>query len=126
MSRVAGLLGDLLGAGQDVVRLAARLGERGDALRLGALAVAAGLLGVLEALLDPLLAVGQHLRDGLERERPEDREEDDEVGRRDDHPEQVDLEQRRLGVPAARRDGLVPDAGRDGQELHDGLLRPAD
>ena len=47
--RVARLLGDLLGAGQDVVRLATGLAERGDALRLGALAVAARLLGVLAA-----------------------------------------------------------------------------
>ena len=73
--RVARLLGDLLGARQDVVRLAARLGQGGDPLGLGALAVATGLLGVLEALLDPLLALVEHLRDGLERERVQDREE---------------------------------------------------
>ena len=56
--RVARLLGDLLGADQDVVRLAAGLRQGGDPLGLGALAVATGLLGVLEALLDPLLALG--------------------------------------------------------------------
>ena len=39
--RVAGLLGDLLGARQDVVRLAARLGEGRQALLLRALAVRA-------------------------------------------------------------------------------------
>ena len=46
MSRVARLLGDLLGARQDLVRLAARLGERGQPLGLGALAVLPRLLGV--------------------------------------------------------------------------------
>ena len=50
--RVTRLLGDLLGAGQDLVRLAASLGERGDALLLRVLAIAPRLLGVLEALLD--------------------------------------------------------------------------
>ena len=44
--RVARLLGDLLGAGQDVVRLAAGLLERREALGLRGLAVAARLLGV--------------------------------------------------------------------------------
>ncbi len=37
--RVTRLLGDLLGAGQDVVRLATRLAERGDALGLRVLAI---------------------------------------------------------------------------------------
>ena len=50
--RVTRLLGDLLGAGQDLVRLAASLGQRGDALRFRVLPIAPGLLGVLEALLD--------------------------------------------------------------------------
>ena len=99
--RVTRLLGDLLGTGQDLVRLAARLAERGDALRLRVLAIPAGLLGVLEALLDPRLAVGEHGRDGLERERPDDDEEEDEVERADDHPEQVDLEQRGFASSAA-------------------------
>ena len=105
--RVARLLGDLLGAGQDLVRLAAGLAERGDALRLRVLAIAARLFGVLETLLDPILAVGQHLRHRLERERPDDDEEQDEVERADDHPEQVDLEQRRaaLGGELRRRGG---------------------
>ena len=109
--RVAGLLGDLLGAGQDLVRLAARLGQGGEPLLLRALAILASLLGVLEALLDPRLAVGEHLRDGLERERPDDREEDHEVGRGDDHLEQVDLEQR-LRCVAFRRttSRVMPDA----------------
>ena len=51
--RVARLLGDLLGAGQDLVRLTAGLAKGGDALRLRVLALAARLLGVLETLLDP-------------------------------------------------------------------------
>ena len=54
--RFAGLLGHLLGAGEDLVRLAAGLGEGGEPLLLRALAVAPGLLGVLEALLDALAA----------------------------------------------------------------------
>ena len=102
--RVARLLGDLLGAGQDLVRLAAGLAERGDALRLRVLAIAARLFGVLETLLDPILAVGQHLRDRLERERPDDDEEQDEVERADDHPEEVDLEQRRFALGGQLRD----------------------
>ena len=50
---------DLLGAGEDLVGLAAGLGDRGLSLLLGGLAVAARLLGVLEALLDPRLAVAR-------------------------------------------------------------------
>ena len=45
------------------------------------LAVLARLLGVAQSLLDPLLALGQHPLDGLEGERPDDRQEDHEVGR---------------------------------------------
>ena len=70
--RVARLLGDLLGAGQDVVRLAAGLGQGRDALRFRALAVAARLLGVLEALLDAALPVVERPGERLERERPDD------------------------------------------------------
>jgi hypothetical protein len=44
--RVARLLGDLLGPRQDLVRFAACLGKRRDALRLGVLAIPAGLFGV--------------------------------------------------------------------------------
>ena len=50
---LARLRRDLLGAVDDLVRLAAGLLEGGQPLLLGGLAVAAGLLGVLEALLDP-------------------------------------------------------------------------
>src|SRR5215204_4557169 len=81
--RIACLLGDLLGTGQDVIRLAARLAEGGHALGLRVLAIAAGLLGVLESLFDPRLPVGEHRRDRLERERPDDHEEQDEVERAD-------------------------------------------
>ena len=63
--RVARLLGDLLGAGQDLVRLAASLGERGDALLFRVLAVAPGLFGVLEALLDPVLRSASIAETGL-------------------------------------------------------------
>ena len=87
---VAGLLGDLLGARQDVVRLAAGLGQGRDALRFRALAVAARLLGVLEPLLDGRLAVVERLGQRLERERPDDGQEDQEVDGADEHPEQVD------------------------------------
>ena len=71
------------------------------------LPIAPGLLGVLQALLDLGLAVAEHARHGLERERPDDHEEQDEVERADDHPEQVDLEQRgfTLGGEQLRRDG---------------------
>ena len=48
--RVAGLLGDLLGAGQDVVRLATRLAEGRDPFSFRVLAIATSLLGVLKAL----------------------------------------------------------------------------
>ena len=91
--RVARLLGDLLGARQDLVRLTTSLGEGRDALGFGVLPIAPGLFGVLEPLLDPGLAIGQHPRHRLERERPDDREEQEEVGRRDDDLEQVDLEE---------------------------------
>ena len=50
---LASLGRDLLGAGEDLVGLAAGLGDRGLSLLLGGLAVAARLLGVLQALLDP-------------------------------------------------------------------------
>ena len=116
---VTRLLRDLLGARQDLVRLPASLGQGRDALRLRVLAIAPGLLRVLEALLDALLAVREHLRDGLERERPDDREEQQEVGRGDDDLEQVHLEERpgfRLGRQA---DDLTPELGRDGEQVHD-------
>jgi len=106
-----------LGARQDLVRLAARLGQGGKPLLLCALAILASLLGVLEALLDPRLAVAEHLRDGLEGKRPHEREEDGEVRRRHDHLEEVDLEQR---FRCAHRDVAPPDGGDEGQKLHDG------
>jgi len=95
-----------------------------DALRFGVLAIAPRLLGVLESLFDARLPVLEHARDRLEREGPDDREEQQEVGRGDDDLEQVHLEERpgpfRLGCQA---DDLTPDLGRDGQQVHDVFLR---
>jgi len=80
-------------------------------------AIAAGLLGVLEALLDTRLAVVEHGRDGLEREGPDDHEEHEEVGRRDDHLEEVHLERRICGEPG----DLLRGAAREGKGSHDSL-----
>src|SRR6266566_3185404 len=66
----------------------------GGALRLRALAVLARLLGVPQALLDPLAALGEHPADGAEAELPQQCQQQDEVERSDDDPEQVDLEAR--------------------------------
>ena len=72
---------DLLGAVDDLVRLAAGLLQGGEPLLLGGLAVATGLLGVLEPLLDPLAALVERLLQTRERELADQEEEQDE-GRR--------------------------------------------
>ena len=50
---LAVLVRDALGAGEDVLRLAACLGEHAQPLRRGLLAIDARLVGVAQALLDP-------------------------------------------------------------------------
>ena len=80
--------------------------------------VAAGLLGVLETLLDPLAALGQRLLQPRERELADQEEEQDEGARRDDDPEQVDLE--RLRALSGER-GDLAGAWR---ELEAALARP--
>ena len=95
--RVAGLLGHLLGAVDDLLRLAPGLGDRLGPFGGRRLALEARRFGVRQTLLDPGPSVGQHLGDGLGEERLEQREEQDEVRRRDDDPEQVD------GQAAGRR-----------------------
>ena len=50
--------------------------------------------GLAPALFDARLPLTEHRRDRLERERPNDHEEEQEVDRTDDDPEEVDLERR--------------------------------
>src|SRR5258705_2658974 len=76
---VARLLGNLLGARQDVVRLATRLGEGRQALLLRGLAVVLRLLGVAQALLDALAAGGEEAAYLLAEGEVQDHREDDEV-----------------------------------------------
>ena len=97
---VARLLGDLLGAGQDVVRLAAGLAQRGDALGLGVLTIAACLSASFRPCSIRSLRSASIADTGLNANAQMMHEEQDEVERADDHPEQVDLEQR---VAAPRR-----------------------
>ena len=68
------------------------------------------------------LALAEHGRHGLERERPDQDEEQDEVERADDHPEQVDLEQRGVALGGKLCDVLARPGG-DGQDFHDDLGR---
>ena len=77
--RVAGLLGDLLGAVDDLLRLAPGDGDRLGPFGRGRFALDARRFGVRQTLLDPGPSVGQHLRDGLGEERLEQGEEQDEV-----------------------------------------------
>ena len=79
-----------------------------DRGRLAGRALDPGLVGVVEALLDPRPALPQRHRDRLEDDEVQHREEDEEVEGRDDDPEQVD------GQPAGRGVGLEADdlAGR--------------
>ena len=95
--------------------------ERREALGLGGLPVAARLLGVAQALLDPLPPLVQHPR---QRPTPNSQyritSEDDEVQRGDDDPEQVDLEARRLSL--RERERAVGDAARDREQVHDAIL----
>ena len=61
--RARALVGDLLGALEDLLRLAARLGQHGQALVGGRLALAARGVGVLQALLDARAALLEHPAD---------------------------------------------------------------
>ena len=71
--RVARLLGDLLGTGEDLVRLTACLGQRGRRSCSALSRSRARLLGVLEALLDPRRGGSSIADDRLEGERPDQR-----------------------------------------------------
>src|SRR5207248_2830586 len=103
--RVASLLGHLLGARQDVVRLAPRLCERREPLLLRVLAVGPGLLRVLQAPLDPSPALGEQLADGPEREALDDDQEEQEVDSGYGNPEPVEDESGTFGSEGRRRRG---------------------
>ena len=113
------VLGDLLSLRQDLVRLAARLLDRGGSLRGGLLAVAPGLLRVLQPLLDLAPPVLQHRPDAPECDEIEDREEHEEADGLGDDPEEVDLESGRLGAGLGEQRNAAPGGrARDRQEVH--------
>jgi hypothetical protein len=113
---VASVLGDLLGARQDVVRLASGFLEGGDALRFRALAVATCLFGVPQPLLDPRSALVEDLPQRCQREGREQDEQHDEVERRDDDPEEVDLQTG--GLLRSERDCAAHGDTADRKQVH--------
>ena len=113
--RVARLLGDLLGAGQDLVRLAAGLAS----VVMRSCSAFSRSLRACSASLRPCsifdLALASIVDTGLNANDQMSDEEQDEVERADDHPEQVDLEQRRVAL-GGELCGVAACPGGDGQD----------